>query len=124
VRFVVAAKSAQPLPAHKNMLFVAGTLLVMLGIGNWVTGAMRTRPYAEYLQKHPGPRPSQSVKADLLEPPDEERQERDVARAKLEFYLLVQTGGRLMVLLGALCLFGGWIARRLTSYPSLLPSSR
>jgi len=28
----------------------------------------------------------------------------------------------LMVLLGSLCLFGGWIARRLTAYPSLLPS--
>jgi len=29
-----------------------------------------------------------------------------------------------MVLLGLLCLFGGWVARRLTAYPSLLPSNR
>ena len=117
----MSARTRQ-LPAHKNMLFVAGALLVALGVGNWVTGIIRTRPYIEYLRDHPGPRSSVSVKADLLAPPDEERQERDVARAKLEFYLLVQTGGRLMVLLGSLCLSGGWLARRLRAYPSLLPS--
>jgi hypothetical protein len=117
--------TARRLPPYKNMLFVGGVLLVLFGVGNWVTGAVRTRPYAAYLELHPGPRlPSQGLKADLLEPPDEERQERDVARAKLEFYQVVQSGGRFMVVLGSICLLGGWVARRSRRYPNLMPSNR
>ena len=107
------------------MLIVGGVLLVLFGIGNWLTGAVRTRPYLEYLEQHPGPRFSrQGLKAELLEPPDEERQERDVARAKLEFYQVVQSGGRFMVLLGSVSLLGGWVARRARRYPNLMPSNR
>jgi hypothetical protein len=117
--------AARQLPPYKSMLLVAGVLLILFGVGNWVTGAVRTRPYAEYLRLHPGPRiRGQSLKADLLEPPDDERQERDVARAKLEFYQVVQSGGRFMVLLGAVCLLGGWAERRLRRYPNFLPSGR
>jgi hypothetical protein len=64
------------------------------------------------------------LKADLLEPTDEERQERDVARAKLEFYQVVQSGGRFMVLLGFVCLLGGWAARTLPRHPDLMPGNR
>ncbi len=117
--------SARRLPPYKNMLLVAGVLLILFGIGNWVTGALRTQPYAQYLRLHPGPRSqAQYLKAELLEPPDDERQERDVARAKLEFYQLVQSGGRFMVLLGSLCLLGGWAARKVPRYPNLMPSGR
>ena len=107
------------------MLIVGGVLLVLFGVGNWIAGAVRTRPYADFLELHPGPRlPSQGLKADLLEPLDEERQERDVARAKLEFYQVVQSGGRFMVVLGSICLLGGWMAQRSRRYPNLMPSNR
>ena len=107
------------------MLFVAGALLIALGVGNWVTGAIRTQPHAEYLRAHPGPKlHSEDLKAELLLPPDEERQQRDVARAKLEFYQLVQSGGRFMVLLGCLCMLGSWASRRALGYPPLLRSRR
>jgi hypothetical protein len=123
--YTAAVVTARRLPPHKNMLFVGGVLLVLFGIGNWVAGAVRTRPYAAYLERNPGPRfPSQGLKADLLEAPDEKRQERDVARAKLEFYQVVQSGGRFMVLLGSICLLGGWVARRSRRYPNLMPSNR
>jgi hypothetical protein len=113
------------LPAHKSMLLVAGVLLILFGVGNWATGAVRTRPHAEYLRLHPGPKlRNQNLKADLLEPPDDERQERDVARAKLEFYQVVLSGGRFMVLLGSVCLIGGWVAHRVRRYPNLVPSGR
>ncbi len=89
-------------PAYKNLLLVAGVLLIVLGTGNWITGAIRTRPHLEYLRSHPGPRTTtKNLKTQLLEPPDEEREERNVARAKLDFYQLVQGGGRLMVVIGA-----------------------
>src|ERR1700741_3745871 len=99
-------------PPYKNLLLVAGVLLIVLGIGNWVTGAIQSRPHAEILRLNPGPKPSnESWRSGLLEPPDDKREERDVARAKLEFYQLVQSGGRFMVLLGATCLLAGWGAR-------------
>ena len=121
----VMPAAVRRLPAHKSMLLVAGVLLILFGVGNWATGAVRTRPYVEYLRLHPGPKlRNQNLKADLLEPPDEERQERDVARAKLEFYQVVLSGGRFMVLLGSVCLIGGWAARRVRRYPNLVPSGR
>jgi hypothetical protein len=112
------------LPPYKDTLFVAGVLLIVLGVGNWVTGEVRTRPHAEYLRLHPGSGQTPGFKAELLLPPDEQRQERDVARAKLEFYQLVQSGGRFMVLLGGICLLGGWAARKAPRYPNLMPSGR
>jgi hypothetical protein len=122
---VVMPAAARRLPAHKSMLLVAGVLLIMFGVANWVTGAVRTRPYAKYLRLHPGPRlANPNLKAELLEPPDNERQERDVARAKLEFYQVVQSGGRFMVLLGSVCLLGGWAARRVRRYPNLMLGGR
>lgn len=108
---------ASPMPpnghhraAYKNLLLVAGVLLLVLGTGNWITGAIRTRPYIEYLRTHPGPRTATGdLKTELLEPPDEEREERNVTRAKLQFYQLVQSGGRLMVVVGACCLLASLI---------------
>src|SRR5262245_12570774 len=121
----VMPAAVRRLPAYKSLLLVAGVLLIMFGVANWVTGAVRTRPYAKYLRLHPGPRlPSQNLKAQLLEPPDDERQERDVARAKLEFYQVVQSGGRFMVVLGFVCLLGGWAARLARRYPKLMLGGR
>ena len=118
-------RPARRLPPYKDMLLVAGVLLIAFGIGNWITGAVRTQPYIEYLRLHPGPRlQNSSLKAELLEPTDDERQERDVARAKLEFYQVVQSGGRFMVLLGFVCLLGGWAARSLPRHPDLMPIDR
>jgi len=112
-------------PPYKNLLLVAGALLIVLGIGNWVTGAVQSRPHAEVLRLNPGPKPSpESLRSELLEPPDDKREERDVARAKLEFYQLVQSGGRFMVLLGGVCLLAGWLASKAPNYPNLMPSGR
>jgi hypothetical protein len=77
------------------------------------------------LRSNPGPTLiKRSSQSELLEPPDDKREERDVARARLEFYQLVQTGGRFMVLLGATCLLAGWGASLLPRYPNLMPSGR
>lgn len=98
-------------PAYKSLLLATGVLLIVLGAGNWMIGAVRSEPYVEYLRENPGPRvKSPSLKAQLLEPPDDAREERDVSRAKLEFYQLVQSGGRLMVLVGAMCLLGAMVS--------------
>ena len=95
-------------PAYKNAFLVSGLALVVLGLGNWLVGAIRAKPYEEYLRSNPGPETSsESLKNALLEPPDDAREERSISRAKLEFYELVRTGGRLMVVLGSLGVLAG-----------------
>jgi hypothetical protein len=112
-------------PPYKNAFLVVGVLLIPLGIGNWVTGAVQSQPHAEYLRMNPEPKLEHaSPQSEILEPPDDKREERDVARAKLEFYQLVQSGGRFMVLLGATCLVAGWAARLIPRYPNLMPTAR
>src|SRR5688500_7859512 len=92
-------------PAYKSFPVVTGVLLLVLGAGNWVAGAIRGRPYVEYLAAHPGPRSTEaSWRERLLDPPDAELEARDIAHAKLDFYQLVQTGGRVMILAGIACL--------------------
>ena len=100
---------SQPVPPHKNRLLVAGITLVLLGIGNWFFGVVRSAPYHEYLLVHPGPEQSdKSLKAQLLLPPDEERERRDIAYAKLDFYGLVQSGGRIMMIAGVVLAGVAW----------------
>lgn len=117
---------AASLPFHKDWLLVAGLALGVLGAGNWFFGAVRSVPYNEFLVEHPGPRSTEgSLKAELLEPPDEERERRDIAYAKLDFYGLVESGGRIMLVLGTLIGSVGWVRRlRATSPPALAARSR
>lgn len=108
--------SAGRSPAHKNPLLVAGLALLVLGTGNWIAGEIRARPYVVYLRDNPAPSAeSRDLKASLLEPEDEEREHRDIARAKLDFYELVQTGGRILILAGVLCLGVAIVRLRATS---------
>ena len=100
---------SQPVPPHKNRLLIAGITLVFLGVGNWFFGVVRSAPYVAYVAEHPGPKKiERSLKAQLLLPPDEERERRDIAYAKLEFYGLVQSGGRWMILLGTVLAGIAW----------------
>jgi hypothetical protein len=95
----------------RNALVPAGILLLLLGAGNWIVGAARTVPYSAYLGEDRGPRERTSdLKTRLLAPTDTDLEARNVARAKLEFYELVLSGGRLMAAAGALCLLAGLVA--------------
>src|SRR6185503_17360326 len=92
---------SQAVPLHKNRLLIAGIVLLLIGSGNWFFGVVRSAPYHDYLAEHPGRAQTElSLKAQLLLPPDEERERRDIAYAKVDFYGLVQSGGRWMMLLG------------------------
>lgn len=79
------------LPWWRNTLFVVGLTLIALGIGNWVTGAQRLGEQ-EALLARLGSDPGEL----------EAREQALVARSRLDFYHVVESGGRLLVATGLL----------------------
>ena len=108
--------------ALHNPLLPVGLLLVILGFGNWWTGYARGRDYELLLAG--GPLPANlaafdefdqlngRTNATLLNPIQRGSDESTFANAKLDFYKVVQSGGRVLVLAGLFCagagLFHAW----------------
>lgn len=82
-------------PWYKNAAVLAGLVLLLLGIGNWVTGTVRMRGHQSSIATNqPGQSrtPSRRVE-DLAE-------ELELARVRMDFYHVVASGGRLMMTAG------------------------
>ena len=92
---------------HKNHLFVAGLVLMTLGLGNYIAGDSKVAHYQEVIaEASPQERVSQSFFSDEKRHPfpNEARERLEIARAKLDFYQVVLSSGRLMTSLGIGCL--------------------
>jgi hypothetical protein len=97
----------------RNPLLPIGVLLVVLGCGNWWTGCARGREYEVLLAAGPlpvnfadfeeFPQLDWRTNATLLGPIQRGNDESTFANAKLDFYKVVQSGGRVLVLLGLFC---------------------
>jgi len=112
--------------AFRHPLLPVGLLLIILGIGNWWTGSARGREYEELLAR--GPLPGNLATFDefreltprtnamLLNPIQRGSDESTFANAKLDFYKIVQSGGRVLVLGGLFCaatgIFRAWYRQR------------
>ena len=98
-------------PLYGNVLISGGLTLLLLGAGNWAVGSVRVEAYAEAA----GPFPivdGRTGKERLLQPVEEGKESLRVDLAKHEFYQLVQSSGRIMMVLGAGCVLGGIAGRR------------
>jgi hypothetical protein len=90
----------------RSHLFVTGTILVVLGIGNYVAGTYKTAHYQEVIADRV---PQTYIASPFLlreagRPfPNDAWERWEIARAKLDFYRVVQSGGRLMTTLGMIC---------------------
>jgi hypothetical protein len=96
--------------AFRNPLLPVGLLLVILGVGNWWTGYARGHDYEMLLAG--GPLPANLADYDefdeltgrtnttLLAPIQRGNDESTFVNAKLDFYKLVQSGGRMLCLAG------------------------
>lgn len=92
---------------HKNYLFVAGLVLMTLGLGNYIAGESKVAHYQEVIvEASPQTRVSQSLFSDGTRYPfpHEARERLEIARAKLDFYQVVLSSGRLMTSLGIGCI--------------------
>ena len=112
----------------RNPLLPVGLLLVVLGFGNWWTGCARGHDYEVLLAG--GPLPANladfdefdqldaRMNATLLTPIQPGSDETTFANAKLDFYKVVQSGGRVLILAGLFCaatgLFHAWYQQRYT----------
>lgn len=100
---------------YSSYLLVAGVLLLVLGIGNWIAGAVELTKYQSLLRKtaETGLEDSyrsfqeldQQKNEEVLRRINEDRERYNAARVKMDFYYVVVSGGRLLFLIGALLTF-------------------
>ena len=100
---------------YSSYLLVAGFLLLVLGIGNWIAGAVELTKYQNLLRRTAETGLEESYRSfqeldqqkneEVLRRINEDREKYNAARVKMDFYYVVLSGGRLMFLLGALLTF-------------------
>ena len=78
-------------PWYKNTPLVAGIVLIALGLGNWVTGSIRTAEHAGEIEEARQAPSRGGVSSDRLT-----AEEVEIARVRMDFYHVVASGGRLM----------------------------
>lgn len=97
---------------YSSYLLIAGLLCVVLGVGNWIVGAVQSVKYQNLLHKtaQTGLEESyrnfqqldQQKNEEVLRRLNEDRERYNAARVKLNFFYVVLTGGRALFLIGAL----------------------
>lgn len=90
---------------YKNRLLITGITLLCLGIGNWIVGSHKVTHYRSVLiQASPAAVLELSLLAKgIWQLPTEEGERANIARAKVDFYHVVVSGGRLLASIGVLC---------------------
>jgi hypothetical protein len=109
---------------YRSHLFVIGTIFITLGIGNYVAGTYKTAHYQEVLADMV---PQTYITSPFLlreagRPfPSDAWDRWEIARAKLDFYRVVQSGGRLMTALGLVCALFALLRLRHQGFPVAEP---
>lgn len=91
---------------YKSRLFVVGASLIVLGLGNYLAADSKVTHYQELVSElapHiPHPRPF-LLREEGKPFPSETWERWEIARAKLDYYHVVLSGGRLMLSVGMVC---------------------
>ncbi len=105
----------KPRDIYSSYLLVAGFLCLLLGLGNWIVGAVEIARYQGLLHRTAQTGLEDSYRSfqeldrqkneELLRPINEDREKYNAARVKLDFYYVVVSGGRMLFLVGALLTF-------------------
>jgi hypothetical protein len=100
---------------YSSHVIVAGFLLILLGMGNWVAGATQITKYQGLLLKiaqtglEDNYRNFQELdhqkNEEVLRRINQDRERYNAAKVKLDFYYVVLSGGRLFFLAGVLLTF-------------------
>jgi len=100
----------KPRDVYSSNVLVAGILLLTLGLGNWVVGAVQVTQYGSLLRSNSKTGLEESYRSfqeltsqrnkAILRRINEDREKYNAARVKLDFSYVVLRGGRLLFLLG------------------------
>ena len=93
-----AARKRQPVRQwYKNLPLMAGLVLIALGLGNWITGSIRTAEHAQQIEES-----LQAPSRGGVSSKRPSAEEVEIARVRMDFYHVVASGGRLMTAAGFL----------------------
>jgi hypothetical protein len=91
---------------YKSRLFILGATLIVLGLGNYLIAYSKVAHYQEQVSELapyvPQPRPF-LMREEGKPFPSEMWERWEIARAKLDYYHVVLSGGRLMLSVGMAC---------------------
>jgi len=100
---------------YSSYTLVAGFLLLVLGVGNWIAGAVELTKYQNLLRKTAETGLEESYRSfqeldqqkneEVLRRINEDRERYNTARVKMDFYYVVLSGGRLLFVIGGLLTF-------------------
>ncbi|MGH7830168.1 MAG: hypothetical protein ACREP8_08320 [Candidatus Binatia bacterium] len=100
---------------YSSYSLVTGIMLLVLGIGNWMVGAMEVTKYQGIMQNTARTGLEDSYlsfqeldyqkNAEVLRRINQDREKYNAARVKIDFYYVVLSGGRLLFCLGLLLSF-------------------
>jgi hypothetical protein len=96
---------------YSSYLLIVGAMCLVLGIGNWIVGAVETTKYQNLLHKTAQTGLEETYRnfqqldhqknEEVLRRINENREKYNAARVKLNFFYVVLIGGRLLFLSGA-----------------------
>ncbi len=96
---------------YLNLYFVVGVVLVLLGAGNWIVGAVQVTHYRALVEAGSKTGLEDSYRSfreltprknrEILSGIHEERERYDAARVKVDFFHVVLRGGLLLILVGS-----------------------
>ncbi len=109
----------KPKDIYSSYLLVAGLMLLLLGIGNWVVGAVQITKYQGLLRNTAKTGLEESYRnfqeldlrknEEVLQRINKDREKHNTARVKVDFYYVVLGGGRLLFFIGLFLTFFGLI---------------
>jgi len=105
----------KPKDIYSNYLLVAAMILLILGVGNWIVGAVQVTKYQKMLRNTAKTGLEDSYRSfqeldhrknkEVLRRINEGREKYNAARVKVDFYYVVLGGGRLLFFLGLFSTF-------------------
>ena len=100
----------KPRDFYSSYLLVAGLVCLFLGIGNWIVGAVESGKYQRLLYKTARTGLEESYRnfqeldhqknEEVLRRINEDREKYNAARVKLNFFYVVLSGGRWLLIIG------------------------
>ena len=102
---------------YRDWRIVAGLMLAALGAGNWIVGLNRTRTASQMIAEATNTAPSSDYRsfdevdstAGVLKPFTEEEKRVSYATARMDFYHVTFLTGQVMVIVGLILTFIGFI---------------